>query len=196
MRHSSPKAKTKPSVTVASIRGAFTGLEILPAEPGELVEAQAFAERLIGGKIASADALGRVHARTGAGLFVYREDGELTGVVALILLSERGLKAVCADRFDALDPAAAHVARHDHEPRGVYAWGIAASNHPAAKRMMDALGVMVRDSIPHLAFFGRVATEAGRRLVIERIGFKPVPGSTTDLLWIEPLNQRLPAVAA
>ena len=62
--------------------------------------------------------------------------------------------------------------------------------------MMDALGVMVRDSIPHLAFFGRVATEAGRRLVIERIGFKPVPGSTTDLLWIEPLNQRLPAVAA
>ena len=196
MRHSGPKSETKLSPTVASIRAAFTGLEILPAEPRELVEAHAFAARLIGGKIASAHALGRVHVRTGSGLFVYRENGELTGVVALVLLSERGLKAVCADDFDALEPAVGHVARRDHEPAGVYAWGIAASNHPAAKRMMDALGIMVRDSIPHLAFFGRVATEAGRRLVVERIGFKPVPGSTSDLLWIEPLNQRLPAVAA
>jgi hypothetical protein len=196
MRKTSPKAEPKPSSTVASIRAAFTGIDILPAVPGEMVEAHDFAERLIGGKIASADSLGRVHARTGAGLFVYRENGELTGLVALILLSERGLKAVCTDKFDAIEPAVSHVARRDHEPFGVYAWGIAASNHPAAKRMMEALGVMVGEAIPHLAFFGRVATEAGRRLVVERIGFKPVPGSTTDLLWIEPLNQRLPAVAA
>ena len=191
---SKPKPKTSP--TVAAVQAAFTRFGMAPARMIDMIEAHDFAEGLIGGKIASPEALWRVQRRSGAGVFLYHEEERLTGIVANVLLSPAGLKAIWDETFDALDPAPRHICREADEPAAVYAWGIAASNHPAAKQMLDALGAMVTGAIPHLTFFGRVATPAGRRLAIERIGFKPVPDSTTDLLWIEPFNQRAPAAAA
>jgi hypothetical protein len=185
------------SPTVEAIRTSFGAFDMSPpTSPAEYRLAHAFAERLIGGKNASAATLRRVQELSGASLFLFKENDELAGFVAIILLNERGLKAVLADRFDATRPLSRLVARHDDEPAAAYAWGIAAANHDAAKRMMQALGGAVARAIPHLAFFGRVATDAGRRLVIDRIGFKPVPGSKTGLLWIEALSQREPAAAA
>jgi len=163
----------------------------------DIIEAHDFAEALIGGKIASPEALWRVHRRSGAGVYLNRDDDDrLVGVVANVLLSKAGLEAVWDESFDAVEPATRHVARESEEPAAVYAWGIAASNHASAMVMYAGLGGMVMGAIPHLTFFGRVATEAGRKLAIERIGFRPVPGSTTGLLWIEPFAQRAPAAAA
>jgi hypothetical protein len=178
------------------MRAALAAFDVAPAEPREVAEAQAFAAVLIGGKLVSSERLASVHESTGAGLFLFREQGELTGLLALVLLSAEGLAAVRADAFDSLDPAPAHVIVPGGEPVGIYGWGIAATNHEAAAKILDACGLLGRTVAPHLPVYARPVTPKGVRLMMERLNFRPVPGSTTGLVWFDPATARPEAVAA
>ena len=190
------RSKTRFSPTVVGIRAAFAEFDVMPAEPEEVVEAQAFATRLIGGKLVSPAKLASIHATTGAGLFLVRENGELTALFAMVLLNADGRRAVEADEFDSLEPPPCHVIAEGEEPAAIYGWGIAATNHPAAQRIIDACGLLGRTAAPHLPVFARPVTPRGLRLMVERMNFKPVPGSTTGLVWADPSAQGQAAVAA
>ena len=192
----SRQSKSRFSPTVVAIRAAFAEFGVLPADPAEIVEAQAFATRLIGGKLVSPEKLASIHEITGAGLFIVREDGELTALFAMVLLSAAGRRAVEADEFDSLEPPPHHVIGRGEEPAAIYGWGIAATNHPAAQRIIDACGLLGRTAAPNLPVFARPVTPRGLRLMVERMNFEPVPGSTTGLVWADPARQRQPGVAA
>lgn len=170
----------------ARIRDELAHLEIHPARADEVLEARDFAAGLIGPDIVTPEGLQMVHERSGAGLFVVRDEEELTGVLAIILLSAQGLAAIEADRFDALSPDPAHVARFDEEPAALYGWGIAATRKFVARRLVDGLSLLANGVIGHMPYFARAATPAGARLLIERIGFRPYPGSQTGLLQLDP----------
>jgi hypothetical protein len=180
------RSKSRFSPTVVGIRAAFAEFGVTSAEPREIAEAQAFASRLIGGKLVSPEKLASIHRTTGAGLFLVHEDGELTAIFAMVLLNPAGRRAVEADEFDSLDPPPRHVIGPGEEPAAIYGWGIAATNHPAAQRIIDACGLLGRTAAPHLPIFARPVTPRGLRLMVERMNFKPVPGSTTGLVWAEP----------
>jgi len=156
-----------------------------PATTEQMAEARAFAASLIGENIVTPQTLAWVQDRTGAALFLAREEGRLTGVWAAVLLSQAGLAACHADRFDALDPNPSHVAEKGDPPAGVYAWGIAGSTRASAKRVVAAGEVAYREVFVHLPYFTRPTTAAGVRLAITRFGFKPVPGSTSGLVWMD-----------
>jgi hypothetical protein len=171
--------------TVEAIRAAFASMGVSTAGLDEIAEAQAFAARLIGGNVATAATLTRVQTRTGICVFLYRESSVMTAMVAYVLLSERGLRALFADRFNAHEPAASHLIRLGEEPAGVYGWGVAATNHPAATRVVAGYELMRQKAAAHLPFFGRPVTEAGRRLMFERLHYKPVPRSASGVVWLE-----------
>lgn len=201
MRHSTVTLKRRHpetgfSSTVIGIRAAFAEYGVLPARPDQIVEAQAFATRLIGGKLVSPEKLASIHETTGAGLFLVHEDGELTALFAMVLLNAEGRRAVEADQFDSLEPPPHHVIARGEEPAAIYGWGIAATNHPAAQRIIDACGLLGRTAAPHLPVFARPVTPRGLRLMVERMNFKPVPGSTTGLVWAEPAADSQSAAAA
>ena len=139
---------------------------------------------LIGEGIASTEALTSVCAHTGYGIYLAREEGLPTGVVALIMLNARGLAAVKDDSFDPLAPDLALVAGPNEAPAAVYSWGIAAATREAAKACVQGCWEM-RAEAPFIPFFVRAATEAGRRLLTEKLRFVPYPGTTTGLLWWE-----------
>jgi hypothetical protein len=181
---------------VIGIRAAFAEYGVLPARPDQIVEAQAFATRLIGGKLVSPEKLASIHDTTGAGLFLVHEDGELTALFAMVLLNADGRRAVEADEFDSLEPPGRHVIGRGEEPAAIYGWGIAATNHPAAQRIIDACGLLGRTAAPHLPVFARPVTPRGLRLMVERMNFKPVPGSTTGLVWAGPGADSQSAAAA
>lgn len=196
MSHTSASLAPKISYTSEAICAAFAEFGVAPARSDEIEEARDFAVRLIGGEIVTPTTLAWVHARTGAGLFLTRDAGELTGLLSFLLLSERGRRAVWADDFQAVEPDPKHLAIDGRAAAGVYNWGIAATRCRAVKRLIDGYELIRRQAVPHLAFFGRPVTELGRRLTIDRLKFKPVPGSKTGLVWIEPIGQQISAVAA
>lgn len=168
---------------VDAIHAIHAAFDIWPAFSEQMTEAREFAAALIGGEIVTAQTLDWVHERTGAAVFLAREEGRLTGVWAAVLLSEAGVLACHADRFNALDPDARHVAAAPERPAGLYIWGVAGSTRRSAARVVAAHEAVVQ-ATDHVPRFARPMTEAGRRLAARRNHFTPVHGSTSGLVWI------------
>ena len=177
---------SSPSSVVVAIHTTHAAFDIWPAEPDQMVEAREFAAALIGEDIVTPETLARVHDRSGAALFLAREEGRLTGVWAAVLLTEAGVRACHDDRFNALDPDTDHIAEKCNEPAGVYAWGVAGATKESAKRLLISAAAVDQATLSHLPGFTRPTTEAGRRLALERMNFRPVPGSKTGLVWMAP----------
>jgi hypothetical protein len=171
---------------VAEIHRDLAGVDLAPAGETDIDEAREFAAALIGPRIVSSTALKRVHEQTRAGLFLAREEGRLTGVLAFVLLSRAGLEAVWAEAFDACDPASAHMIQAGQEPVALYGWGVAAATKASAVRLIEGANRMGAGAVAGLPYFARPTTEAGHRLMRERMGFVDCPGSTSGLVWLAP----------
>ena len=166
---------------------------VLADGPG-MAEARELASQLIGGEVVSTDTLDRVQSYTGCAVLVAREAGEVAGVLAFVLLNAAGARAARAGRFDVFNPATNHMASPDEIVCATYGWGVAASDKPTAKRIGAASEVVNRlmDGVPRYA---RAVTDAGRRFLCDRFGFRELPGSD-GLVWLPPPSQRMPAEAA
>lgn len=174
------------------IREDLLGFDLQPADANVTSQARELAARLIGPEIVSAEALQRVQDQAQAALFVAYEGDELTGVLAFVLLSRAGLEAVLCGAFDAKSPAPAHVASPEEIVCGFYGWGVAATTKPTAKRVIEAAHAMGRSSVAHIPYFARPTTEAGHRLMRERMNFVDLPGSD-GIVWAAPSNLQVEA---
>jgi hypothetical protein len=181
---------------VDAIRLGLAAYGLSAARPKEIADAREFAAALIGGENVSAGVLASVHRRTGGAVYLAHEAGQLTGVWANVLLTEAGVSACHADRFNALDPHPDHFAERGWEPAGAYAWCVAASTRDSRKRVVAAGDAIYRGALAHLPYFTRPATPAGVRLVIERFKFLAVASSTSGLVWMPPRERQAPSVAA
>jgi hypothetical protein len=179
---------------ISAIHASHATFDLWPAKPDEIVAARDFAADLIGGKNVPPDTLAWVHERTGGCLFLAREEGQLTGVWASVLLSPAGVQACHDGLFDSLEPDPRHVIEKHEDPAGHYAWGIAGSTKASSRRVVGAADALFWTVLSHLPFFTRPATPAGVRLVVERLGFQPVPGCESGIVWREP--RTVPASAA
>jgi hypothetical protein len=167
------------------LRAILEPIGMFDAKDRELEPARALAARLIGGENVSVAGLRRVYERQGTGVFVSRTDQDVVGVLALIFLNAVGHAAVLAERLDPLAPDLSLVVSGREEPTAVYAWGIAASTREAAQVLVRG-AIALGDAVPGIPFYVRAATEAGRRLLTEKMSFTPFPGSTAGLLWSGP----------
>lgn len=175
---------------VSVIRRELAAYDLIPATEDDIAEARSFAADLIGPDIVSAEALQRVHERSGAGLFLARERGALTGVLAFVLLNQAGLDAVWAETFDAVDPAPSHVSPASENPKALYGWGVAAITKPSATRLIEGARAMWAGAVMGLPYFARPTTPKGERLMRERLNFEDCPGSNTGLVWLPPDRAR------
>jgi hypothetical protein len=162
------------------------------ALPAEIPAARDLAAALIGPAIASAQGLARVHAHAPA-VFVAREADRVSGVLAFVVLNAAGLAAVLGAGFDTVEPDLAHLASPDEAAAGVYGWGVCAADKPAAERVVGACKRLHAGALAALPQFARTATDAGRRLMYQRLGFVDLPDSG-GLVWAPPRAQ--PAEAA
>ena len=190
-----PNPKTaRPAALSARLAQELAPFDVCPAGPDEISAVRAFAAQLIGEGIVTAHDLERVHRLSGeAALYVAREDGALTGVLAFVLLNAAGLQAVRADAFDALSPAAEHVAGPGEAACAFYGWGVAATTKPSARRVIDGARAIMAGAVGHLPKFARPTTEAGHRLMRERLGFVDLPGSNDGLVWQPALEEAIAA---
>lgn len=170
---------------IDSIGRVLAGFYLQPAKTTEFLEARALAAQLIGAEIVPPEVLRRVHERSGGGLFLTREQAALTGALAFVLLSREGLTAIETDRFDAVDIPLNHIARPSELPAGLYAWGLCASTPRSARRVVAGARAMRVEVVPDLPCFGRAATPAGRRLMVDHLRCKPLSHSRTGLLVFE-----------
>ena len=177
--HTPPARGDAPTARILEL---FARFEVAPVPLSEMQAARDYVAGLVKLPIASAAAMRRVHRWSGLGLLKAEEDG-LAGVIGIVPLSATGLEAIYNDEFNAIDPAEGHVSAINAPPSGIFGWGIAATSHQATKRMIAAADVVTRELLPHLAWFGRTVTDDGERLIMRRLGWKPLPGSTAGIVW-------------
>jgi hypothetical protein len=167
-----------------ALRERLAPLGMAEAGAHELGAIRALAAGTISPDVAGEAALQALYRRTGYGFYVAREGGAISALIALVLLNDAGFAAIRRETFNSLNPSLDHAARADEEPVAVYGWGIAAANREAARTVVDG-GWAVLEALPTQPFFARAATDAGRRLLTEKMRFVPYPGSATGLLWWE-----------
>ena len=182
------------AVFSARLRRDVAPFQVRPPGPGEVAHARELAAQLIGEGIVAAGELDRVQHLTGrTALFVTEEEGALTGVLAFMLLGREGLRGVHKGTFDACAPSALHLARPGENIFAFYGWGVAATTKASARRVVDAARAVMAGAVGPLPKFARPTTEAGHRLMRERLGFVDLPGCDSGLVWQAPLEA---AVAA
>jgi hypothetical protein len=168
---------------------------VFPARGDEFTRGRAIAAELISPDVASEATFAAVHARNGAAVFVYRQDGLAQGFLGVILLRASGLAKIEADSFNAVAPDLNDVCEAGEEPVAVYGWGFAAATARASGAMV--LGLMaLRDRAGlDVPFFCRAATPAGAKVILGKMGYAPFEGSITGLLVRYPETDSLEVAA-
>jgi hypothetical protein len=158
---------------------------VVAASGPEMGAARELAAQMIGGTIVSTEALDKVQAYSGCSVWVAHEEGELTGVLAFILLSKAGKEAVLRGEFDATNPDLAHVAAPHETYHASYGWGVCATNKATARRVVGG-SAAVKPMLDHIARYARPVTEAGRKMMAESLGYIDLP-DCPGLVWLPPV---------
>lgn len=164
--------------TVASLAAAYN-LEALDAP--DIAVAREIGAKLIGETLASADTLIAIQQTARSVVFGYRENGALTGMMALLPLREAARALLIEGRFDARAPSLDLVARPGEAPACYYAWGIAATSKQAARAMIQASSALRRTLFWAIPSFTRAVTGDGLRLM-RSFGYRPVGDDDPQLI--------------
>lgn len=171
----------------AAIERALARDALRPFIAADVEHAAQMAARLIGPGIAALEVMLAVQARCRCALFAYDQDGRLGGALAIIPVSAAGLAALRADRFDGTCPDLSFVARPGEPLAGVYGWGFVGVTLRSTAAVVSGMHRLRVETYPHLPFFGRAATDAGRKVMEGRLGYRLQPHTQSGLY------QNLPA---
>jgi hypothetical protein len=171
------------------------GLGLTLASSSEIDEGHDLARRLIGPALAPVSRLRRAQAHSGACCFAFYEAFELTGIFAFLLLNAAGLGAVIQGDFQPGDPPLWALARATEPPAGYFGWAFAGSTRLARWTVVAGAARARRIALPSIPFFCHAATPAGRRAVIEKLGYVAYGGADAELLWSPPIQLALECAA-
>jgi hypothetical protein len=170
------------------------GFGLEPKRGAARLDARALAVTRIGPDIAPAQMAQSLNEKTGGCIFYQRSVTRIIGLLGFIPLRPEGLVALEADDFDGVDPPLQFVAAPGDLLAAVYGWVFVGSTPRAAATVISGM-IAIRESLPLIPFYGRCATEEGRRVVTGRMGYVPVPGSRSGLVLNTPVNKELEVAA-
>lgn len=147
---------------------ADCGLQVAALD--DLTELRRLAAELIGGKVMSTSALRAIQVKTGSTVLKFEQEGRIVGGVAIAQLTVEGLDALIRGVFDPTDPRLDHFASGGGTVAALYGLAIGATTPEGARAVVEGtvrLRAFLGDS---LDFYAYGATEAGRRVLVTRLG--------------------------
>lgn len=171
-------------------------LDLRSASDEEIQFSRALAADLISPFVATVDTFTEIHHKTRASVFVYRQDGRITGTLGVVPVRPSGLDAIRHHAFDARNPAREMVCAPGDAFAGLYGWGFAAVARKAAAAVIVG-SMRLRETVfAGIPCFTRAATPAGERIICGKMGYRPYPGSPTGLLVSPVVEAAMAGIAA
>jgi hypothetical protein len=158
---------------------------------GQLSDARRLAEQAMGRSVAPLSALRRLTLLAPGSILVFESKNVVTGVLGVLPLTEAGLRRLLGGSLELTDPRRSIVANTFDQAFALYAMGIAAVGKDAARAVVAGV-VRLREAFPEVAFYARPVTDAGRRVLVERLGCVAVPESP---LMVSPAASAMGAAA-
>jgi len=140
---------------------------------------------LIDANVAPADAYLQIQRHAGVCPLVYREDGQVTGMMAMLLLNIKGHVALRQGCFNAHTPSMNHLSAAEEPINAGYGWGFAATTKEAGRAVVGATDAFHRKLFHTIDCYTRAATPDGVRVLRGKLGYTSVPWpDDTGLIWI------------
>jgi hypothetical protein len=174
-------AATTGARTAAMLKLA-NSLGFAAPSPVEISQARALAAALMRQQVASVEAYLSVQQIQPASTLVYRQDGEVTGVVANLLLRHSAVAMLRTGRFDGMAIALDLLSRSDERPDLYYIWGIAGATQRASAAVAGLTIRLRYEPLADLDAYALAATPMGRRLGVTRLGFRPLRHADDNLI--------------
>lgn len=163
-------------VFAARTFSAFDELGLSLAGREEIELGREMAAGKIPRAIASAETLNAVQHRTGCAIFAVRDAGGVAGALSIIPLTAAARPLLRKGEFDGLVPPMEMVARPHDPVVALYGWGMVGATWRARGVILSAALRLQRDVFAEVPIYGRAASPGGERVLLKRLGAKPVPG--------------------
>lgn len=166
----------------ARMLNAAASLGFAPAEARDLPQARVVAAKLMDHQVASEATLLSILAVQPASTLIFKDAGEVSGMVATLLLRPEAEPVLRSGDFSGLTPPPALLARNADPVGFYYLWGIAGSTKTASSAVMELSRKFRYDALADLTAYAVAATPVGRHVGVTKLGFEPVRHPDDDLL--------------
>ncbi len=157
-----------------------------PASDDEIEQSLRLATDLIGAQLTPPPVLKALQRAFPASVMVYVEDGAVTGVYAFLLVRPEKMDAIWRGTLDALNLDLELSCREGDRIGGGYSLGFAGCTDAGRRAVVGCSQEMARRVLAGGApTFSRAATAVGRHIVVEKMGYRPLP-EAPDIYWMSP----------
>jgi len=177
----------------ARMLGAAASLGFAPAVAEDLPPARVIAAKLMAHQVASEATLLSIMSLQPASTLIFRDGGEVAGMVSTLLLRPEAEADLKAGDFDGLTPSEALLARSDDPVAFYYLWGLAGDTKTASGAAMELSRQLRYEVLADLTCYAVAATPIGRHVGITRLGMAPVRHPDDNLLVSPPQAGRIAA---
>lgn len=158
------------------------------ADLDQIRQARAISAALVGEGVAATETFVAVQQITQSSVFVYCENGAVTGVLGLFFLRQAGLDAIESGTFDAVNLDLDLIARPGEPPAAGYGWGFAATTQAGGRAVVKASAALRDKLFWGIPAFTRTATPDGVRVILGSLGYRPYGRGETTLVWMPALD--------
>ena len=177
----------------ARMLGAGAKLGFAPAVADDLPPARIIAAKLMAHQVASEATLLAIQAIQPASTLIFRDGGEVAGMVATLLLKPEAEADLRAGDLDGLTPSETLLSRSDEPVAFYYLWGLAGDTKTASAAAMELSRQLRYAVLADLTCYAVAATPIGRHVGITRLGMSPVRHPDDNLLVSPPQAGRIAA---
>ena len=162
----------------------------LPARDEDFDVVHEMAGRLMSHKVTSVATFKAVQAVQPWSSFCCYEDGQVTGLMGLLLLRDAAVQQLMDGVFDGMEVDTDLLSRPNEIPAIGYGWGIVATTEKSSNAL-KACGWPLRSGpLGPLTFITTAVTPAGRHVCISRLGYRPLRHADDSLLISDPIAAR------
>lgn len=177
----------------ARMLAAAANLGFAPAVADDLPPARVIAAKLMAHQVASEATLLSIMSLQPASTLIFRDGGEVAGMVSTLLLRPEAEADLKAGAFDGLTPSEALLAGSGDPVAFYYLWGLAGDTKTASGAAMELSRQLRYEALADLTCYAVAATPIGRHVGITRLGMAPVRHPDDNLLVSPPQAGRIAA---
>lgn len=178
-----PAQKLSTFITSEAVLRVADEFGMVEPSLSDLIEAHKTAAALIDENIAAPEDYVRCKEKSGVCALVFKEDGKITGMIALLMLNEIGVEAVVSGDFDARNPDSSHLCNEGEPVFSGYGWGVTATTKNGARASLACADKLYRTLFNEVPCFARAVTADGVRVMTTSLGHTPVPWEDDGLVW-------------
>ncbi len=165
-------------------------LEVSQAVSNDAKQLSQFCKNAIPNSVSCPLLIKRVISHNAENVFVFKNNDQIAGVYAMLMLRALGLEQLLLGKFNGKNPNFMYLAKNGEIPAAIYVWSYVAPG-AAANGIRYVSQLLQQPKYRNVNFFARPVTKAGIRIT-KNLGYEPLESIADGLYRYVRLVNREP----